>query len=480
MKDTLSRIETLIKSLASEDHSVCDNSCSELAAIGNDAVGPLIQALTTDNDRIREMLSWILVEIGQPAVPSLISILGEGNVSQRISATEILGLIGNISAIGPLIISLKDENSDVRDGAAWALVRIGEPSIGPLIQSVNDKSSFVRHGAAWALAGIGDPAVEALINALSGATHAIQQILIDTLVEIKETSVQPLLDLLDNDDAEMRMLAADALGRIGSPLAIDHLISSLKDRDRIVRRKSVEALAKIGHPAFEQLFTILSDNDDEEIRDGITLVFGIAGRQVISMLVEKISTADADLRRRIVRTFGIIKAPASVPALLNALHDTDNSVRDLAAWALGEIEDRNAFEPLLALLGDPTMEARYSLAAWALGKLKAHDATGVITEFLKSPHPHVRWRAALTLGILRDRRAVGPLTAAIHDADPDVRKRIISSLGDIGDPAAVEPLTRLLTEDGADYWLLIKDTLTKIKSRRADSAKANYSDHYDT
>ena len=60
-------------------------------------------------------------------------------------------------AVEPLIRALKDENENVRKGAAWALGEIKDKrAVGPLIQALEDENNIVRTESAHALGEIGD------------------------------------------------------------------------------------------------------------------------------------------------------------------------------------------------------------------------------------------------------------------------------------------------------------------------------------
>jgi len=58
--------------------------------------------------------------------------------------------------VAELIERLKDKDAGVRESAAKALGKIGEPAVEPLIRALKDKDENVRDGAAAALGKIGD------------------------------------------------------------------------------------------------------------------------------------------------------------------------------------------------------------------------------------------------------------------------------------------------------------------------------------
>ncbi|MBN1679567.1 MAG: HEAT repeat domain-containing protein [Anaerolineae bacterium] len=59
-------------------------------------------------------------------------------------------------------------------------------------------------------------------------------------------AVPSLLRALQHDDVYVRIVAAEALGKIGKPVAIASLFTTLNDQRADVRRRVVRALERIG------------------------------------------------------------------------------------------------------------------------------------------------------------------------------------------------------------------------------------------
>jgi HEAT repeat protein len=101
-----------------------------------------------------------------PAVPLLVDCLGDGDWLVRRQAAEALGPIGDPVAVEPLIEVVADRDGEwgVRTAAARSLGLLGDArAVEPLIGVLNDMSAHVRHMAVIALGRIGTPeAVEAL------------------------------------------------------------------------------------------------------------------------------------------------------------------------------------------------------------------------------------------------------------------------------------------------------------------------------
>ena len=54
---------------------------------------------------------------------------------------------------------------------------------------------------------------------------------------------------MSKPDRQVRWFAAQALGEIGAPSAVEALTKALNDQNSIVRRNAAEALGKIGDPS---------------------------------------------------------------------------------------------------------------------------------------------------------------------------------------------------------------------------------------
>ena len=122
--------------------------------------------------------------------------------------------IGDKRAVKKLIETCRDSNVYVRDNAAEALKKVGEPAVEQLIKALKDESQLVRVNVAWALGRIGDKrAVEPLILALK--------------------------------DNNIRRTTAEALGLIGDDRALEPLSQFKYDSDDLFREITEIAIKKI-------------------------------------------------------------------------------------------------------------------------------------------------------------------------------------------------------------------------------------------
>jgi len=143
-------ISSLIEELGDEDLDVWKRAEEELIEIGEPAVPLLIDALDSDNTRIRIKTINVLGEIGDPrAVGPIIDLLKSESPLIRARASIALGELKDTKAVKPLIdVLLDDEESWVRSEAAKALGEIGDPrALEPLVQALKDEDPWVRDKA---------------------------------------------------------------------------------------------------------------------------------------------------------------------------------------------------------------------------------------------------------------------------------------------------------------------------------------------
>ena len=145
-----------------EDSGFRKRAVSALGKIGSETAVPhLIEALSDKEYEVRESAVQALEKIGsETAVLGLIRVLKHGHLSIRESAVEALEKIGSETAVSGLIQALKHGHygSSIRKRAVEALGKIGsETAVPSLIKDFTNEDFDVRNRAASALVQIGSP-----------------------------------------------------------------------------------------------------------------------------------------------------------------------------------------------------------------------------------------------------------------------------------------------------------------------------------
>jgi HEAT repeat protein len=149
--------------------------------------------------------------------------------------------------------------------------------------------------------------------------------------------------------------------------------------------------------------------------------------------------------------------------LLQRLKDNDSKGREEALYALGELGDKRAVEPLIDMLEDPSFRVRKG-AAVALGWLKDKRAVDPLLKYLKKAQASEFSSITYALSELKDKKAVEPLIKiALEAKSQQIRKPCIRALGKMNDKRAIIPLIEILTKnDALDFLAFTRETLDRM------------------
>jgi len=125
-------------------------------------------------------------------------------------------------------------------------------AVGPLMQLLGAGDRATRSSAAEALAAIGDPeAVPGLLERLRDEKEVVPRTFaIMALGNLKDArALKPLCALLTDDDVLVRQSAANALGVLGSPDALEPLRNALRTERWYDRGRHRQAIRKLRRQA---------------------------------------------------------------------------------------------------------------------------------------------------------------------------------------------------------------------------------------
>jgi HEAT repeat protein len=143
---------------------------------------PLAQAARNDEQaRVRAACLVALWQIAAPTanLPRFRTALQDADASVRLVAAARLREMGPDAAVAAegLARSLEDQDERVREAAAEALIRIGEPAVKPLTGELSVKSPAARRWAVFALARLGTLAkpAQAELERVSSNEHEVEE-----------------------------------------------------------------------------------------------------------------------------------------------------------------------------------------------------------------------------------------------------------------------------------------------------------------
>jgi HEAT repeat protein len=209
-------------------------------------------------------------------------------------------------------------NDHVVIAAATGLGAIGGAAVPPLLERLRTGTEVDRTFAGYALARMRPSAVPALLAALDDPDARIRVAIIGSIrgMEYPPFVAAPAIAArLTDADVDVRIQAADALGRFGAK-AMSAVVAALDDGDAGVRASAASALRQIGRPAHDRA----------------------------PVLRGRLTDADARVRSSAAAALAAIKADdtETVRGLIAALADPDPTVRTgaiLALEGLGKASD---------------------------------------------------------------------------------------------------------------------------------------------
>ena len=213
---------------------------------------------------------------------------------------------------------------------------------------------------------------------------------IEGLWENEEPSlVNTLLNLMQHDDSEkVQATAATALGKFVilaeyGELRSDQvlnirgaLLAVINDKNRPVevRRRALEAAAPLNLAEVRAAIMEAYHSPDYVFR--VSSIYAM-GRNCdpswLPMLLEELSSSDAELRYEAAGACGELEEEEAVPHLAELIKDTDVDVQRTAIEALGKIGGAEAKKYLEQCLNSPN-ETLNQAAEHALGELREKEA----------------------------------------------------------------------------------------------------------
>lgn len=202
-------------------------------------------------------------------------------------------------------------------------------------------------------------------------------------------------------DWQVRLRAAEAIGRIGAPSLAPHLIDLLEDRESAVRDGAAFAAGLYGPQMTEDLRRKLLGRLQKETRaEGKVVLLEALGKtgstEEISTIAEFTENPDPSIRQAALKALGLSGiagvelSPAQVARIAHCLTDSNESVRLMAAFALYRLSEKNPIENAvlkalkLVAQKDKSFEVQaYALRAFA--KRGGRVTEPLVRGALKSP-----------------------------------------------------------------------------------------------
>jgi HEAT repeat protein len=421
-----------------------------LAALGDDAVGPLCQWLATvrdDEAAIAAAVDALAASMGGGVTAQVLRLAEHDNPAVVADAAQILGRRRVAEAVPVLANLVQHDNDNVSVAAIEGLGMIGgTAAVEALISVVESRRFFRTFPAIQVLSRTGDPrSVPPLAGLLADETYRLEVVRALGRTGMA-TAIAPITSLLQNPSEAIVRLVALALAELleraewaGTEPQVTAVLreslapwfgriaSALRGADPAERAAIANLLGRTGDATVLPVITeMLEDSATATAASDALQHLGLASDDA---LVAALASADSIRRAALLP---LVRSKQSAAAVRTLLRDEDGEVRARACETIARIGDVASVPQLFDALGDPSARVAHA-AVSAILTLGSSDTERLALAAVKSGRPSVRRHAIRLLGAFGFRAAFAPLRDAIDDSDRRIAELAIAGLGSIDD-----------------------------------------------
>jgi len=276
----------------------------------------------------------------------------------------------------------------------------------------------------------------------------------------KSKAVSALCELLGNGDEADRCYASRALGELGDINAIPDLIKRLHDEDVDVCIDAAEALGKMGATdAISELTEAVDKDSDGEVKVSAVTALGMIGNR------SNHNTGNmTDHQLQIIDT--LIKIAATRPQDINFTADDWDPWWDMqlqAVNALGQIGADQAATTIEKLLDDDDGQDIESELLKSLAFM-GDSGEDILIKRLKQGTPRERRRIVRALGLRQSARTLRILKLALKEPDADVRCAALEAMVAYGSAEQLPDMIKRFHDDNAEVRLAASKAVVNLSS----------------
>lgn len=193
------------------------------------------------------------------------------------------------------------------------------------------------------------------------------------------SAIAALVDCFDDKDPSVRQTAIDVIGGYRNVACaqwlIDNIVANKRLRNNDHKMVATEALGRMGHEiAVLPIVDLLREKDDGLRLACMNALRLLKSPLAVPELLKVLDDAEPALRVGVLDALGAIKDPSANPKVLEALTDSHWQVQSAAVAALAQLRQKESVQPLINLLGsetgrliDDVQRALLSLTTFDLG-----------------------------------------------------------------------------------------------------------------
>ena len=469
---------------------LCDAACQALMVIGTDAaVAELLKALPGVSGPKKCAVIQALGKIGDSqAVPPLLTLAGADDEAVRIAAIEALGAIGDAAATETLLAAAPREQGFALSLAGNACLELAENLsrthkkdealriYRTLLAGTTNTGPHIRGAALYNLAAtVGAEAIPDVLTALNDTDNQVHKMAVQAGVTMSgDDDTQQWVQKMGAKDPRVRAGVILIIGGRGGPLALQPVLSALKDSEAGVRLAAISAATLLGKG--ELVFPLLqiAAGGEPEDADAKRALLRMPSGEADKALILIATSGDTALRVSAIDIIAERKSYEAQPALLTALDDKDNNIREAALNALREMGDGNALQAVLAYFvktDDTDGRKRAEAAALGICKREKERAFDKVLHALEGTNGGVKAALVRMLGPVGGRKALSVVVASVADPNAEVKDAAVRTLAAWTDASAIQPLLEIVVAADSEvhHVLALRACLRLVAADKSDS-----------
>ena len=393
------------------------------------AAGPLAAQLRKANDAMARVVAVALCALHARAL-ELFGTAGPVEDALR-QAQDPVPVVQRLSQ------SVAGATSEEQVALCTVLTWIRDDAAAASLISLLDVTPAAATPALRALGRESDPQ---LLQALREGDSARRALLLP-LLSSRTRSASDLFGCLEDPDPAVRVLACNAIARIGDVSAVPRLFQLLRDPDPMLSQAAVGAIQSLGSAQTESLALAAARDPEPHVRRSALRVVAAFGYPAgLPLLIEVAFGADDRLRDVAIHGLALMDDPRALEAILKTSAHENPRARAAAMRAMGQAgASRDVQAALRRGVSDPDAWVRY-YACQSLGKLGIASAAAAILRLVHDPAGQVRVAAVEALAHLDSTEAIEALHEASRSSDPDVQRAALIGLGARTAPEALPAL----------------------------------------
>jgi len=417
--------------------------------------------------------------------------------ARRVAVQQIIKLQGR-EAAELLVRALGDDDWRVRKEATKIAhaIEARDEVVAALVGALEERTNIgLRNAAVEALAAVGRDALPATIEALGKLDSDGRKLAVEVIGAVPDLrGTRALLRALDDEDSNVRVAAAEALGSVAPAgedsraLAEEALANVLGSSEMLLKLAALDSLTRL-EARLPWSFYAPHARDPLLRRHAIVAAAGSNEADAIAEVASATSDPSATIAREAIVALGecIAAHPDAVTLDLarNLLRDqsaaharvrelargaADGRARGAAMLVLGLLAHDADVQLLVEALEDDDVAPR---AEQALGLFGA-SVIGPLVEASRDAHPARRAAIlALVASLGSSRASPGPETfrEALGDPSPDVAAAAARGLGASGDASDLARLIGFVANADGRIAATSAAAVTAIASRHPDEAR---------